>query len=69
MKLRVNLHGLIIEYERRPMPEGRFRALCVLAAAGLYAGTVVSIASLCGFFGVILLLVCTVFVGMMADLK
>lgn len=61
MKLRVDLHGLIIEYEHRPMPEGRFKLLCLLCAAGIYAGMVCGVAALCGGWGVVILAVATLF--------
>lgn len=53
MKLRVDLHGLIIEYERRPVPEHRFKLLCLLAASGIYAGMVCGVAALCGGWGLV----------------
>ena len=37
MKIRLEYHGTVFEYERRPLPDGRFRALCALAAAGVYS--------------------------------
>lgn len=52
MKLTFNLRGVVVEYERPPMPEGRFRALCLLAAGGLYVGLVAAVAALCGTIGV-----------------
>ncbi len=38
MRIRLEHNGTIFEYERRPMPERRFKALCTLAAAWVYAG-------------------------------
>ena len=64
MRIRLEYHGTILEYERKPMPEGRFKALCGLAAAGAYAGMVRNVASLCGGFGVLLVVVGTVLCGM-----
>lgn len=61
MKLKVDLHGLVIEYEHRPMPESRFKLLCLLCAAGIYAGTVCGVAALCGGWGVVVLAVATLF--------
>lgn len=52
MKLKLDLHGVTFEYERRPMPEHRFKTLCLLAAAGMYGGMIVGVASLCGVWGV-----------------
>ena len=65
MKIRLEHHGTVFEYERKPMPEGRFKALCGLAAAGVYAGMVRAVASLCGFLGVLLVVVATLFGGML----
>lgn len=42
----------MFEYERPPMPEGRFKALCLLAAGGLYVCLVAAVAALCGTIGV-----------------
>lgn len=53
-----------LEFELRPMPEGRFRALCAIAAAGVYAGMVIAVASLCGGFGLLMVLAGTVLVAM-----
>ena len=44
------------------MKEGRFRALCLLAAAGVYAGMVAAVAALCSVPGLVLLLAGTVVV-------
>ncbi len=66
MRIRLEHHGTVFEFERKPMPEGRFRALCCIAAAGVYAGMVWAVASLCDFPGLVLLLVGTVVVAMIA---
>lgn len=66
MRIRLEHNGTVFEYERRPMPEGRFKALCALAAAGVYAGMVWAVAALCDFPGLVLLLVGTVLVAMIA---
>ena len=34
MRIRLEHNGTVFEFERRPLPEGRFKALCALAAAG-----------------------------------
>lgn len=62
MKIRLERDGTVFEYTRPPLPEGRFRAVCGLAAAGVYAGMVVVIAALCGVTGVITAAVATVVV-------
>lgn len=53
MKIRLEHNGVTFEYTRPPLPGDRFRAVCGLAAAGIYAGMVVGIAALCGLPGVI----------------
>ena len=67
MKIRLEHNGTVFEFERRPMPEGRFKALCVLAAAGVYAGMVWAVAALCGGWGVLMVAVVTLFVVMIAS--
>lgn len=64
MRIRLEHNGTVFEFERRPMPEGRFKALCVLAAAGVYAGMVWAVAALCGGWGVVAIMVVTLFVVM-----
>ncbi len=64
MKLKLDLHGVIVEYERPPMPENRFRVLCLLAAAGVYGGMVAGVAALCGFPGVAAVGVATILAAM-----
>ena len=67
MRIRLEHNGTVFEYERRPMPEGRFKALCALAAAGVYAGMVLAVAALCGGWGVLMVAVVTLFVVMIAS--
>lgn len=66
MRIRLSNNGTIFEFERKPLPESRFRALCVLAAAGVYAGMVWAVAALCGVLGLLLGGVVTLFVAMIA---
>ena len=66
MRIKLEYCGFVFEFERKPMPEGRFRALCALAAAGVYAGMVWAVAALCDFPGLTLLLVGTAVVAMIA---
>ena len=66
MRIRLEHNGTVFEFERRPMPEGRFKALCALAAAGVYAGMVLAVAALCGGWGVLMVAVVTLFVVMIA---
>lgn len=65
MRIRLERGDVIFEYETRPMPEGRFRTVCGLTAAGVYAGLVITVAALCGLLGVIVVGVLTLF-GVMA---
>ncbi len=67
MRIRLEHNGTVFEYERRPMPEGRFKALCALAAAGVYAGMVLAVAALCGGWGVVAIMVVTLFVVMITS--
>ena len=67
MRIRLEHNGTVFEFERRPMPEGRFKALCVLASAGGYAGMVWAVAALCGGWGVLMVAVVTLFVVMIAS--
>lgn len=53
MRIRFERGRVVLEYEHKPMKEGRFRTLCVLAAAVVYAGMVAAVAALCGLPGVI----------------
>lgn len=60
MKIHFEHNGTTLEYERRPMPEHRIKALCLLAAGGLYVGLAVGIAKLCGIWGILVLAGATV---------
>lgn len=53
MKIRLERDGVTFEFERQPLPDARFKAICRLAAAGVYAGMVVGVADLCGLPGVV----------------
>lgn len=55
MKLKLDLHGVIFEYEKKPMPEARFRRLCALAAVALYVSLAVGVTRLCGFLGLLVI--------------
>lgn len=59
MKIRLERNGTSFEFERPPMPEHRFKALCLLAAGGIYAGMAVGIAKLCGIWGLLVLAAAT----------
>ena len=53
MKIRLERDNTVFEFQREPLPESRFKAICGLSAAGIYAGMVVAIAALCGLQGVV----------------
>jgi len=63
VKIRLERDGTVFEYTRPPLPEGRFRAVCGLAAAGLYAGMLVGVAAICGLYGVVTVAVVTVIIA------
>lgn len=62
MKLKIDFHGVIFEYEKKPMQEGRFRRLCALVAAALYVVLAVGVTRLCGLLGFLALSFATVLV-------
>lgn len=65
MKIRLERGGVVFEYERQPMKESRFRALCALAAAGVYVwGMVAAITALCGFLGLLVVAIFTVLLAL-----
>lgn len=66
MKIRLERSDTALEVEKEPMPEGRFRALCAVAVAGVYAGLAIGIAALCGIWGVVVVLGTTVILAMIA---
>lgn len=67
MKVRFDLYGVTIEYERPPMTEHRFKALCLLAAGGMYASMVAKVAASCGLAGVGVIAVATFLICMAAS--
>ena len=68
MKVRFEKDGIVFEYERKPLPESRFRALCLLVACGIYAGLVLGVVTLCGETGALLAAGATVIVAAFASL-
>lgn len=68
MRIRLERSGTVFEYERPPMPEHRFKALCLLAAGGLYVGLVAAVAALCGEFGVLMVVILTFVAAMAASI-
>lgn len=55
MKIEINRgpDGFTVHIDRPPMKEARFRALCALTAAAVYAGIAIAAAALCGLPGLI----------------
>lgn len=68
MKILFSYNGVKLEYERKPMAEDRFRALCLLGACGMYAGLVLGVVTLCGETGALLAAGATVIVAAFASL-
>ena len=64
MRIRLEHNGTVFKYERQPLPEGRFKALCALVAAGAYLGIVAAVATLCGVFGLLIVAVGTVLMAL-----
>lgn len=62
MKLKLDFHGVIFEYEKKPMQEGRFRRLCTLAAVALYVIMVIGTTALCGVWALLAIAVVTLIV-------
>lgn len=55
MKIEINRgpDGFTVHIDRPALKESRFRALCALAAAAVYAGIAIAAAALCGLPGLI----------------
>lgn len=53
-----------IEFERRPMPEGRFRALCSLALAAIIGAVLLGAVYMVGFRAIAAAVVCLILVGL-----
>ncbi|MCI8623764.1 MAG: hypothetical protein HFG26_08890 [Provencibacterium sp.] len=64
MKIRIEREDGVFEYERRPMRRARFRALCAIAIAAIYAGALITVAALCGVPGLVTMLLFTMLVGL-----
>lgn len=62
MRVKFEKDGVTFEFECEPMPEHRFRALCLLGALGLYGGMMVGVAALCGIPGIGTLAVATLLI-------
>ena len=66
MKIRLERGGTVFEYERKPMPPERFKAVCAIAGAAVYAGMVIGVAALCGGWGVVAVMGLTAVLAMIA---
>lgn len=64
MKIRFERNGVVFEYERKPMPQERFKAVCAIAGAAVYAGLVIGVAALCEAPGLFLVVFGTLVVAM-----
>lgn len=51
MRIHLEHNGTVLEYERRPMPEGRFRLLCSLALAAIVGSVFLGAIALVGVWG------------------
>ncbi len=52
MRIHIEHNGTIFEYEHRPMPEGRFRALCSLALGAIAGGVFLGAIALVGVWAI-----------------
>lgn len=64
MKIRLEHNGDVFEYETRPMRSSRFRAICGVFLAAIYVGLVLGVGALCGFLGVVVVLVLSFFTAL-----
>lgn len=61
MRIRVERNGTAFEFERPPMPESRFKAVCAVIGAALYVGMILIVAALCGIYGVVAVVIVSLF--------
>lgn len=64
MKIHIELGSIVIEYEHRPMPEGRFRALCFLVLAAIAGRVLLGLVYMIGVWGIVWPLVGLVAAGL-----
>lgn len=62
MRMKLDFHGVVFEFEKKPMQESRFRLLYTLLAAALYVGLAIGVTALCGFLGLLVVAVVTIIV-------
>ena len=53
MRIHIEHNDTVFEYEHRPMPEGRFRALCSLALAAIIGAVLLGLAYMLGVWGLV----------------
>jgi len=63
MKIHLEYHGVVLEYEHRPMPEGRFRALCRLTLAAIAGGVLLGAVRMVGVWAIVWVVGALVMVG------
>lgn len=52
LKIRLEYKDGVFEYERQPMKEGRFRALCALALTVIVGGVFLGTVAMCGIWAI-----------------
>jgi len=52
MKIHLEYNGIVFELEHRPMPEGRFRALCRLALVAIAGGVLLGAVHMVGVWAI-----------------
>ncbi|MDE6903326.1 MAG: hypothetical protein K2P22_11380 [Lachnospiraceae bacterium] len=67
MRIHLERNGAVFAYERPPLPEHLFKALCLLAAGVLYVGLMTAVAALCGAVGVGIIAAATLFAILFAN--
>ena len=51
MRIYIEHNGTVFEYEHRPMPEGRFRALCALVLTVIVGAVLLGLVHMLGVWG------------------
>ncbi len=52
MKIHLEYNGAVFVFEHRPMPEGRFRALCCLALVAIAGGVLLGAVRMVGIWAI-----------------
>ncbi len=63
MKIHLEYNGVVFVFEHRPMPEGRFRALCCLALVAIAGGVLLGAIRMTGRDAIIGSVVALILVG------